>query len=68
MPCVTATQTVPLDLHSTHTLQEGTCGFRPSRKAVSSSTSCPVSIGQPRSSKSTGTWSAMGVLVASVLI
>ena len=66
MPCATVTQTVPASLHSTHTLCPGTRGLRPSTSAVIRSMSCPRSIGQPRSSKSTGTWSAIEVLVASV--
>ena len=41
-------------------------GRRPCRKAVTTSSSWCLSIGQPRSSKSTGTWSAIAVEVASV--
>ena len=36
-------------------------GLRPCRKALITSSSWCLLIGQPRSSKSTGTWSAMGV-------
>ena len=36
------------------------------RKALITSSSWRLSIGQPRSSKSTGTWAAIGVEVASV--
>ena len=41
-------------------------GLRPARYAVSTSRSWRLSIGQPRSSKSTGTCAAIGVDVASV--
>ena len=41
-------------------------GRRSPRKALMTSRSCPLSIGQPRSSKSTGTWAEIGVDVASV--
>jgi len=60
------TQTVPRSLHSWHTLWPGIDGFRPIRKALMTSSSWPLSIGQPRSSKSTGTWALIGVEVASV--
>ena len=65
-PRETMTQTVPARLHSTQTASLGSCGRRPMAVAVSSSTSWPVSMGQPRSSASTWTWSATGVAVASV--
>ena len=67
-PRATATHTTPSALHSAQTLVDGTRGFRPTIRAVRISTSWPVSIGQPRSSKSTGTCSAIAVLVASVLM
>ena len=60
------TQTVPRNLHSWHTLWPGIAGLRPIRKALMTSSSWPLSIGQPRSSKSTGTWALIGVEVASV--
>ena len=41
-------------------------GLRPASSAEISSTSWRLSIGQPRSSKSTSTWSATGVEVARV--
>ena len=41
-------------------------GRRPWRYAATTSSSWRLSIGQPRSSKSTATWSAIAVEVASV--
>ena len=64
VPWATITHVLPRRLHSSHTLCPGICGFRPTSSAVSSSRSWPLSMGQPRSSKSTGTWLAMGVEVA----
>ena len=63
---VTITQTLPRSLHSTQTLWAATLGLRPFRKALTTSSSWRLLGGQPRSSKSTGTWSAMAVEVASV--
>ena len=60
------TQAVPRRLHSSHTLCPGIRGCLPASNADSSSSSWPLSIGQPRSSKSTRTWLAIGVEVASV--
>ena len=67
MPC-TITQTVPRRLHSMQTLCAAIAGLRPARNAEITSMSWRLSIGQPRSSKSTGTWAEIGVEVASVLI
>src|SRR5271169_2084645 len=55
VPCATMTQTVPRSLHSWHTLWPGMDGLRPTRKALMTSSSWPLSMGQPRNSKSTGT-------------
>ena len=66
VPCATMTQTTPRRLHSVHTLVAGMPGRRPWRNAVTTSSSWRLSIGQPRSSKSTGTCAAIGVDVASV--
>ncbi|GIU90303.1 MAG: hypothetical protein KatS3mg010_1402 [Acidimicrobiia bacterium] len=66
VPCATVTHTFPRSLHSTHTLWAGTSGARPLRNALITSSSCRPSIGQPRSSKSTGTCAAIGVEVSSV--
>ena len=66
MPWATVTQTLPRRLHSTQTLYAGIRGVRPCRNAASTSSSWRWSIGQPRSSKSTATWAAIGVEVASV--
>jgi hypothetical protein len=46
------------------TLSFGTFGARPPRYAEMVSSSWVFEIGQPRSSKSTATWSAIGVEVA----
>ena len=62
------TQGVPRSLHSTQTLWAGMLGLRPWRQAFSSSSNWPLSIGQPRNSKSTATWSAMGVDSSRVLM
>ena len=58
---------VPRRLHSTQTLWVGDAraGGRAGSALITSSSWCLL-IGQPRSSKSTGTWSAIGVEVASV--
>ena len=66
MPWATATHTVPRRLHSTHTLYDGIRGVRPWSAAASTSSSWCLSIGQPRSSKSTATWAEIGVDRASV--
>ena len=50
------------------TLYRGTLGRTPWSSATRRSTSWCLLIGQPRSSKSTSTWSEIGVLVASVLM
>ena len=47
---VTMTQAVPASLHSTHWLKSGMEGLRPFSNAVIVSSSCCLSIGQPRSS------------------
>ena len=49
-----------------HTLVEGSRGRRALSSALTVSTSCALEIGHPRSSRSTGTWSAIGVDVSSV--
>src|SRR5208337_1145178 len=67
-PCATAMQTLPLRLHSMQTLYAGTFGLRPASVAVISSINWCLLMGQPRSSKSTGTCSAMGVEKFSVLM
>ena len=67
MPWATMTHTVPRRLHSMQTLCARiarACGR--SGSAVITSSSWCLLIGQPRSSKSTGTWSLIGVEVASV--
>ena len=66
MSPATATQTVPACLHSMHTLCPRTGGGSPFANAAITARSCRLSTGQPRSSKSTGTWSEMPVDVASV--
>ena len=66
MPWATITQTVPRRLHSMQTLCARTRGRRRLRWALITSSSWCLSIGQPRSSKSTGTWALIGVEVASV--
>ena len=66
MPWATITQTIPRRLHSVQTLVVGMLGRRPAKKAVSTSSSWRLLIGQPCSSKSTGTWAEIGVDVASV--
>ncbi len=68
MPCATITQTLPRSLHSMQTLCPGVAGRRPCSNALTVSINWCFEIGQPRSSKSTGTWSAIGVEVASVSI
>src|SRR5947207_1533737 len=45
MPWATITQTVPRNLHSTHTLCAGVFGLRPFRNALITSTSCALLIG-----------------------
>ena len=60
------TQTLPRRLHSMQTLVDGMFGRRPCRNAVITSSSWRLSIGQPCSSKSTGTCAEIGVEVASV--
>jgi len=47
VPFATATQTLPLRLHSTHTLKVGIRGLRPWRYEASTSISCLLSIGTP---------------------
>ena len=66
MPSATITQVSPRRLHSEQTLVSGISGLRPTRNADITSSSWCLSIGQPRSSKSTGTCAAIGVDVASV--
>jgi hypothetical protein len=66
VPCATMTHDVPRSLQSWQTLCAGIWGLRPASSAVSSSRSWRLSIGQPRSSKSTVTWSDTGVEVARV--
>ena len=66
MPCATITQTLPRRLHSMQTLVEAMLGRRPCRKAVITSSSWRLLIGQPCSSKSTGTCAEIGVEVSSV--
>ena len=65
-PRATVMHVVPRALHSKHTLCPGRSGFRPASSAVSVFTSCRRSIGQPCSSRSTGTWSEAGVEVSNV--
>ncbi len=60
------TQLLPRRLHSMQRLQVGMFGLRPASVAAISSSSWYLLIGQPRSSKSTGTCSATGVEVFSV--
>ena len=66
MPCATITHTLPRRLHSMHTLCDEIAGLRSLRKALITSSSCRLLMGQPCSSKSTCTWSEIGVEVASV--
>ena len=66
MPCATITHTLPRRLHSTQTLWAAMLRRRRCRIALSDLDQLRLSIGQPRSSKSTWTWSAIGVEVASV--
>ena len=68
VPSATATHTRSRSLHSSHTAWVGRTGFRPASVALTTSMSWSVSTGQPRSSRSTDTWSAIGVDVASVSI
>jgi hypothetical protein len=60
--------TVALRLHSMHTLCVGILGLRPASVAVNNSMSWYLLMGHPRSSKSTGTCSAIGVESFRVLI
>ena len=62
----TITHTLPRSLHSTHTLCVGVFGLRWCKKALMTSSSCCLLIGQPRNSKSTKTWAAIGVERSSV--
>ena len=65
-PRVTMTHTVWLRLHSRHTLSSSAGGTTPKSSArIAASTWRPLT-GQPHSSRSTLTWRAMGVEVASV--
>jgi hypothetical protein len=66
MPWETITQGMPRLLHSTQTEWVAMLGRRRCSIAETSSSSWRLLIGQPRSSKSTSTWSAIGVEVASV--
>ncbi len=65
VPRVTMTQTVPRRLQSGHTLSARVRGRRPATNAVITSSNWRRSIGQPRNSKSTLTWSEIAVEVAS---
>jgi sulfhydrogenase subunit delta len=65
-PLATMMHTLPRILHSTHVAWLATLGRRPCRYAEITSSSWRLSIGQPRSSKSTLTWDEIGVEVASV--
>ena len=66
VPCATITQGTPARLHSTQTLWLSTFGRRPAMNAPTTSSSWCLLIGQPCSSKSTWTWSAIAVEVRSV--
>ena len=66
VPWATITQTVPRRLHSTQTLSSAIAGGGRAGTRVDHLEQLVLVIGQPRSSKSTGTWSAIGVEVASV--
>src|ERR1022692_1614525 len=66
-PRTTATQTLARRLHSRQTLYVGMLGLRPANMAPINSINWCLLMGQPRSSKSTGTCSATGVDIFSAL-